>query len=263
MNADLRGWVTKRTEGPGPRRGGQGLQNETRFATPDRLGKLLFRKNLGGFAPGRLDSADLESAPRLQNELSGGCGHDFFLREHGLAQGLEFQEHVEVDLEVLRQLLFVGGDVRQELRVVAESERLDHGGVDFGMRRFHVACELLGMAESEDVFFDGLDAIDSPGILRESLGELDFDHPVRFEGRDEFRDEFAVSVGVGFDHEDGLTRDRVTAAPEHRFPGVQRDRFGTPVEYVHRFSPWVELGRSCPYLVRPGVRGGAMRVAGP
>ena len=47
----------------------------------------------------------------LQNELCGGCGHDFFLCQHGLAQGLEFQEHVEVDLEVLRQLLLVGRDV--------------------------------------------------------------------------------------------------------------------------------------------------------
>jgi hypothetical protein len=60
--------------------------------------------------------------------------------------------------------VLVGGEVREELRVVAECERLDHGGVDFRVRRFDVG-ELLGMAEGEDVFFDGVDAIDSPGIL--------------------------------------------------------------------------------------------------
>jgi hypothetical protein len=60
-------------------------------------------------------------------------------------QGLEFQEHIEVDLEVLRQLCLVGGEVSQEFRVVAEGQGLDHGGVDFGVRRLDFGVG-LGMA---------------------------------------------------------------------------------------------------------------------
>jgi hypothetical protein len=108
-----------------------------------------------------------------------------------------------------------------------------------------------------------MDAIDSPGVLRESLGEMDFDHPVRFQGRYVFRDEFAVGVGVGFDHEDGLAGDGITTAPEHRFLIVQRYRFGLPVEDIHGFLLNWSLGRSSPFLDIPGVRGRAMRVAGP
>jgi hypothetical protein len=96
--------------------------------------------------------------------MSGGCGHGFFFGEHGLAKGLEFQEQVEVHVEVLRQLLLVGGKVREELRVVAEGQRLNHGGVDFRVRRLDVGVG-LGMACGEDVFFDGVNTVDSPGIL--------------------------------------------------------------------------------------------------
>jgi hypothetical protein len=60
----------------------------------------------------------------LQNESGGGGGHDFFLGQDGLAQGLEFLQHAEVDLEVLRQSRLVERDVGEELRVVAEGQRL-------------------------------------------------------------------------------------------------------------------------------------------
>jgi hypothetical protein len=54
---------------------------------------------------------------------------------------------------------------------------------------------------------------------------LDFQHPVRFEAGDEFRDESAVSVGVRLDHEDRLSRYGVTTTLEHRALVVERDRF--------------------------------------
>ncbi len=50
------------------------------------------------------------------------------------------------------------------------------------------------MAERENVFFYGVDAVYSPGILRQPLSELDFYHAVRFESADIFRDELAVVV---------------------------------------------------------------------
>ena len=68
--------------------------------------------------------------------------------------------------------------------------------------------------------------IDSPGILRQPLGELDFYHAVRFEGGHVFRGESAVGVAVGFGHEDRLSGDGVTTAPEDGFLIVQRYRFG-------------------------------------
>jgi hypothetical protein len=71
---------------------------------------------------------------------------------------------------------------------------------------------------------------------RESLGKLDFQHPVRFEAGDEFRDESAVSFGVGFDHEDRLAGDGVTTTLEHRGLVVERYCFRPPVKYVHNFS---------------------------
>ena len=86
---------------------------------------------------------------------------------------------------------------------------------------------------------------------RESLGELDFKHAVRFEAGYEFGDESAVSVGVGFGHEDRLPRDGVAATPEHRFLVFQRDRFGTPVKDIHRFFLYsVESGRSYARVAR-------------
>jgi hypothetical protein len=73
---------------------------------------------------------------------------------------------------------------------------------------------------------------DSPGVLRESLGELNFDRPVRFEAGYVFRDESAVRVGVAF----GKRTDwPVTgyATLKDRFSIVQRYRFRPSVEYVH------------------------------
>jgi hypothetical protein len=70
-----------------------------------------------------------------------------------------------------------------------------------------------------------VDAVDSPGVLRESLGELDFERAVRFETGDEFRDESAVGIGAGFRHEDRLYGDRVTTPTEDRTLIVERDRF--------------------------------------
>jgi hypothetical protein len=56
-----------------------------------------------------------------------------------------------------------------------------------------------------------------------------------------------------------LTRDRVAATHEDRFLGVQGNRLGPPVKNIHKFFPyWLSPG-----AVMPGVRGGAMRVAGP
>jgi hypothetical protein len=36
--------------------------------------------------------------------------------------------------------------------------------VDFRVRRFDFGIG-FGMAQGEDIFFDGLDAVDSPGVL--------------------------------------------------------------------------------------------------
>jgi len=186
---------------------------------PRRLPMRFYKTNCG-----RRLAIGAQDAILPYKTNSGGCGHGFFFCEHGLAQGLEFQEQVEVDVEVLRQLLLVGGEVREELRVVAEGQGLDHGGVDFGMCRFDFG-EGLGMAKGEDVFFDGVDAVDSPGVLRESLCQLDFYHAVGFEGGDIFRDESAVRVGVGFGHEGRLSGDGVAATLEDRALVVERDRF--------------------------------------
>ena len=67
----------------------------------------------------------------------------------------------------------------------------------------------------------------------ESLSQLDFQHAVRFEAGDEFRDESAVRVGVGFDHEDRLSGHGITATLEDRALVVERDRFRPPVKDVH------------------------------
>ena len=114
---------------------GRGLQNELGCgsipADLESAPRVLLQNELGG-------SATRPQAASLPYKTSGGCGHDFFLGEHGLAQGLKFLQHVEVDLEVPRQFLLVGRDVSKELRVVAESKCLDHGGVDFRVRRLDV-----------------------------------------------------------------------------------------------------------------------------
>jgi hypothetical protein len=70
---------------------------------------------------------------------------------------------------------------------------------------------------------------------RESLGEMDFYHAVRFEGRYVFRDESTVGVAVGFGHEDRLCGDGVTATLEDGFLILQRYRFRASVEYAHGF----------------------------
>ncbi len=110
-------------------------------------------------------------------------------------------------MEALRQPLLVEREVGEEFGVVAEGQSLDHGGVDFGMRRFDVG-ERFGVAQGEDVFFDGVGAVvlsppkgirDSPGIPRESLGELDFYHAIGFQGGREFRDESAVGFAAAGD----------------------------------------------------------------
>jgi len=64
-------------------------------------------------------------------------------------------------MEVLLYPLLVEGEVGEELRVIAEGQGLNHGGVNFRARRLNFGVG-LGMAQGEDIFFDGLDAVNSP-----------------------------------------------------------------------------------------------------
>ena len=92
----------------------------------------------------------------LRGSLSRGRrGHGLFLLLNGLAERLKPEQEFEVGVEVPCDALLAEGEVGEGLRVVAERQGLDHGGVDFGVGGFDF-CERLGVAECEDVFFDGV-----------------------------------------------------------------------------------------------------------
>ena len=164
-----------------------------------------------------------------------GCGGsgDFF-GLGGAPEGLEAEQEPHVGVEVLCEPLLVDRELVEELRVVAEGERLDGGGVDFGVGGFDVGVR-LGVAEGEDVFFHGVDAVDAPCVLGEALGELDFDHAVGLEGGGVFADEGVVGFGVLFGHENGVAGEGIAAADEDGFVLFDVDRFRT-VEQAHVLS---------------------------
>ena len=92
----MRLWNRCRWDNAGWGSAGRFLQNELWFCTEGVYTGGVDRRN-------RLSHL-------LQNELCGG-GHGFFPGEHGLAQGLEFQEQVHVRVEGFRQPLLVEGEV--------------------------------------------------------------------------------------------------------------------------------------------------------
>ncbi len=85
------------------------LQNELCGLSPSRWARRSIRRQVWNLPQGCLQNelwAPIGNRragyhPALQSE-PGGCGHDFSPGENGLAQGLEFQEQVETDVEILR-----------------------------------------------------------------------------------------------------------------------------------------------------------------
>ena len=73
----------------------------------------------------------------LQNELCGG-GHGLLLFLGRLAERLKAQQEFEVGVEVPGDPLLIEREVGEGLRVIAEHQRLNHGGVVFRVSRFDV-----------------------------------------------------------------------------------------------------------------------------
>ena len=135
------------------------------------------------------------------------------LFEGGFAFGLEGVEAGFVALDFAGDALLVDGEEGEFFGVAPEGAGLRKGGVDLGVFGDDVGVR-GGVAEGEDVVFDGAGAAEAPFVFGDGLGDLRFEGAFGVVGEADVAGEFQEGLAVFFGHGGDLTGEAVT-------PGVQ------------------------------------------
>ena len=102
------------------------------------------------------------------------------------------------------------------MRLGGEDAGGREGGVDFRMLGRFV-FGMFGVADGEEVVFDGAGAVEPPAVARDALGELGFHGSIGREALDEGGGESVVRDAVFIDHGGYLAGEIVTAGAELLF----------------------------------------------
>ena len=88
--------------------------------------------------------------------------------------GLEGLEAFLVALDFAVDALFVDGEEGEFFGIAPEGAGLGEGGVDLGVVGVDIGVG-GGVAEGDDVVFDGAGAVETPFVFGDGLGDLDFE----------------------------------------------------------------------------------------
>jgi len=86
-----------------------------------------------------------------------GCRNDWRRRSSFIAEA-PIKGARQIGVEVLGDPCLIERKEGEELRIIDEAQRPDHGGVNLRVAGFNIR-ERLGVTESEDVFLDGVAAL--------------------------------------------------------------------------------------------------------
>ena len=131
----------------------------------------------------------------------------------GFALGLKFAKLFHVPADVAVDARFIEGQEQDFFRLA--HKRHGFGERDVGLRSAGIdLIDGAALAENEEAVFDGLDAIETPVILRDQVGELHFEGTVGAEACDDRIAEGVVGGAVFIGHDGDLASESVTKPVE-------------------------------------------------